>query len=64
MAINNYKEFLKAYEQPKIDGLIVGFSGIDPAPIQNGTSSSSNIQQEIKNVLSGLALSIDCGVVS
>ena len=30
MAINNYDEFLQNYDKPTLDGLIVGFSGIDP----------------------------------
>ena len=30
MAINNYDDFIKVYDKPTLDGLIVGFSGIDP----------------------------------
>ena len=37
MAINNYNDFLKIYEKPSVDGVIVGFSGIDP---QKKTSGS------------------------
>lgn len=36
MAINNYDEFLEKYDKPTLDGLIVGFSGIDPQKKTSG----------------------------
>ena len=37
MAINNYEDFLKVYENPSLDGVIVGFSGIDPQKKSSGS---------------------------
>ena len=37
MAINNYEDFLKVYEKPSVDGVIVGFSGIDPQKKSSGS---------------------------
>ena len=41
MAINSYDDFLKVYEKPSLDGVIVGFSGIDPQKKSTGSASES-----------------------
>ena len=49
MAINNYEDFLKVYEKPSLDGVIVGFSGIDPQKKSSGSGVSGGDGCECDN---------------
>ena len=54
MAIQSYfDEFKQNYEKPQVDGLIVGFSGIDPQRKSSGDNSYNNstLSQEQKDIV-------------
>ena len=51
---NSYlDEFKKTYERPQVDGLIVGFSGIDPQKKKETVSLSNEQQEIIKQLILG-----------
>lgn len=75
MAINNYDEFLEKYDKPTLDGLIVGFSGIDPQKKTGGDScdcDNTKLTEEQQAIVDGqilehiknLEIRIDCGNVN
>jgi len=55
------EEHIAAYEAPKVEGVIVGFSGIDPAPKSSG---SGGLDMADLEAFFGDINNIDCGEIS
>ena len=76
MAINNYDDFIKVYDKPTLDGLIVGFSGIDPQKKKGDGDGcdcdNTKLTEEQQAIVDGqilehirnLEIRVDCGNVN